>query len=246
MLKAYFLLLLGILSQTVFAQQEPRFFIGIGTTGTSRVWYNDTEFSKSEAQELRDLEVVTPSYHFHIGYTFLKTSDVSFQLGAEYRRTRFGSKIYRLPNDVHNTTPQYGKKKETIVQKQMALFLETTLHQIKPLWASSLFFKLGIIRNWKNYHISRNTYDEMNQKGFTGTKTSPRFVPRHRTDIHLTAGLNYQIFEVRNNPIYLQPSISIFASAYQTHWGYLYFGKDFAGHLWEFGITARYAFGKWK
>lgn len=239
------ILLFYSFSYVLFAQTS-RFFIGGGATGTSRFMYSLKEFSEEEADELKSLEVMTPSYHMHLGYTFLRNPKVSLKAGIEYRRTRFGSRKYQLPRDVHNSTPQYLTRKENVVQKQTGIFLETTLHRIRPILASSLFFKLGIIRNHREYHISEVTYDGMGKRGIIGTSTSNDFVP-HRTDIQLTTGLNYYLFQIRKNPIYIQPALSIFGRAYHTstHWGYLYFRKNFSSYLWEFGITARYEFAGW-
>ncbi len=244
MSKKVFFLLIYIFSSALHAQ-EPRLFIGAGTTGTSRMGYDLPNFTVLEEAELKGIEVVTPSYHVNLGYTFLQKPKVLLKAGAEYRRTRFGSRIYKVPRDVHNTTPQYGKTKEAVIQKQIGLFLEATLPQVQILRASSLFFKLGIIRNHKNYFLIDNSYNDDNKKGPIGTWHATRFVPYRRIDLHLTAGLNYKIFKIRKNPIYLQPTVSIFGSPYQTHRGYLHFGKTFKSYLWEFGVTTRYEFARW-
>ena len=147
MKKIIFLSIFLFLSVSSYAQNS--FIFGVGTTATSRLLdFHNSNYSIDERKQLKRLEVIKPSYFGYIGYSFgfMHNYKIDLQINLGYRMNRYGSRIYTIPKDIQNITPQYGKVREVVYQNQFSLDFIPKFKSIKILKADYLFTKISLMR----------------------------------------------------------------------------------------------------
>lgn len=224
---------------TLVNAQSDNFSVSIGSSITSRILTLDKDqFSNAEVSAIRNLENFKPNYMIEVGYSFKMKEDLILRLGIGFRHTRFGTKIYTLPSEVHNPTPQYSQLKEVVRLNQIMICFMPEFRKINLLKSASLFTKAALIYN-PNYTIYHPTFDKNREKGIVGVKGSYE-KNIHRVDINFGLGLNYELFQKKPYQLTLQPYASIFVLPYEIDNQYLYFNKTTKGYLWDVGLMIRY------
>ena len=238
MKKIIFLSTFLFISISSYAQNN--FFFGVGTSATSRLLdFHNKDYSDNEIKRLKKVEVPKPSYFGYIGYSFEYNSKIDLQINLGYRLNRYGSRIYAIPKDIPNITPQYGKTREVVHQNQFNIDLIPKFKSIKLLKAGYFFTKISLVYNHKNYRIYHASFDYKDKKGISGYMGSEGFVP-HRFDMYLGTGLSYNLYKER---LSFQPSIGAFIRPYETdgaYYSYLFFNKDVKGFLLDIGFNVQY------
>lgn len=237
--KAFLIITLSaIICSSIRAQKNKSIFINTGSSLTFRALdFEGLAYSNEEIAYIKKVETTKPSFSLQLGYTFDVTENIYLQFGAGYRHTRFGTKIFSLPDTTHNTTSQYGRRKQVIMQGQQFLFVE----------AAQKYFsvKFNFIRN-NLYKIYRPTYDENGSKAITGKHSSPHFLSQ-RFDLNIEAGSPIFFYTKNNRQIIIKPFVSFFVKKYTVLGNfnqYLFFQKNTTGHLWDVGINLQYNFMK--
>ena len=240
-----FILHILVFYATCLSAQNNSISVSIGSSGTSRILYfPNNNFSSSEIRELKKLEVVKPSFQADFGYSMEKNQAIFIRFGLGFRHTRFGSKKYRIPIGIPNTTPQTNRTKQVVLQNQGFVYFESSFNQYKFLKSSSIFLKVMLIRNHRNYKIYVPDYNENGNKTTTGIRSSGSFTSA-RFDINLSLGLNYNLLQNNNYSILFQPYLSLFALPYETigtDYSYLHFNKNVVGFISEIGLLMQYKF----
>ncbi|WP_338767315.1 hypothetical protein WAF17_05580 [Bernardetia sp. ABR2-2B] len=236
MKKIIFLFLFFSLSS--YAQN--RIVFGAGSAATSRLLdFHNEDYSKEELKQLKNLEVIKPSYFGYLGYVFDFNSKIDMQINIGYRITRYGSRIYGIPSGIPNVTPQYGKVRQVVHQNQFNIDYLIHFKTVKPLRSDYLFVKSSITYNFKNYRIYEVSFNQKNESGITGYRGSEGFVPQ-RFDLYLGTGLNYNLYK---DKLHFQPFLGFFVSPYETdgdYYSYLYFNKNVKGFLLDVGFNLQY------
>ena len=213
---------------------------GLGTSATSRLTnFHNNDYTDSERNQLKKLEIVKPSYFAYLGYIFEYNLKIDVQLNLGYRLNRYGSRIYTIPNDIQNITPQYPKTKEVIHQNQFNLDCILKFKSVKLIKSDYLFVKSSLVYNYGNYKIRRGSFDFENKGNMSGVLKSEGFTP-HTFDMYIGTGLSYNLCKEK---LSFQPFIGAFIRPYETdgkYYSYLYFNKDVKGFLWDVGINLQY------
>ena len=244
-----YLTILSIFLSFTFLNAQKQFSISLGTAGTSRILTpNKTGLTINEGLELKSLEVPKPSFRAEIAYSKELDEKKFLRLGVGFQHIRFGTKRFTLPSGVINPTPQYGVRKQVVMQNQEFVFVELNFSKIKFSKTSGFFIKTTFIHNHPFLSIYEPIYYPDGNTAFVGRRRSET-LKAPRIDFNLSFGLNYKIFSFSNAELILQPYISANLRSYRiagVYNEYLYFFKDTEGYLWDFGMLVQYKFKRKK
>ena len=193
--------------------------------------------SQQEKNEIKDLEVFKTSPSIEISYLLKSNKQQKYIIGLGFTHLRFGSKKYKIPQDVPNITPQYNSLKQEIFLNQLFLSFESN-YSISSLF--SFFVKARFIKNDKLYKIYSASYDDDNIKRFPGILKSDALL-NHKLDFSILLGVEY--FPLKTTKFSLKPYLTYYLRPYTStgdYFEYLYFEKQISGSILGIGISIQY------
>ncbi len=240
------ILLFAFLSNFTATAQSPwRYSFGAGILGCGRILnFKDTRLNATEKNQLQTLETIKPGYMASIGLEKQIRENIRLGFHVGYQYSGFGSKTYTVPDSVHNSTPQSARGRDSYIIHRM--FLTTSLSKTIFSNQKSSVFLSGGLTLFYNPRFVHRVY-AINSDGSTGIiSTTEKPLPEFpKLDIALNVGAGYERKLGQNTALSIVPNLRYFVRPYPTRgdkvlYDYLYLKKKTTGHLYTFGLEARF------
>jgi hypothetical protein len=243
--KSYFIFALCVLPYFTNAQVEAVYLKG-GISLSTR-FLNTKSMKPSDAEFLKNNEVLRMSYSSGLGAIFRLNAHKSIDCQLSYDQLQFGSKLFQIPSGQINNTPQYNYIKETAVLRYVTL--RSSLNQkIMSLDKTNIDAQVGMgIHYLTQYYLKGFATDEFAKSGlstkelqgwntsFTDLNTSLSF------GIAFSRKLNnrYRLCVEPNFDIYLFPLIT---RGDRTLYGsnYLFIKDKTKGNLYNLALNIKF------